>query len=171
MPADSTHRVAFLRLLRARLTVLPKDSTFLPVSSHGRTTLGPKFTEGSRRLWLLMKRFRWTQADAARALELDTGQLSRLLFGDRKPGLTLAQRLAGPPAKIKLTTWGRPPAKPFTPPSEDAEEPDAPAQLTLPLGATNARATLSRVVQRSHHHARPVDRAARKPAHGSSRAA
>jgi hypothetical protein len=50
-----------------------------------------------------------------------------------------AQRLAKSPAKIKLTTWGKPPAKPFTPPR--AEDEEAPAQLRhpLPWGAQSAQ--------------------------------
>jgi len=89
-----------------------------------RRALGPKFSEGARQLWLLMADGS-TPADLARRLGADSGQCSRLLYGDRAPGLKLAgviQEKLG----IDIPLWNMPPLELFVPPAAQIAAP-APA--------------------------------------------
>jgi transcriptional regulator with XRE-family HTH domain len=81
-----------------------------------RLGLGPKFSEGARRLWLALRKRNWSQTEATQQLKLSVGMLSRFLYGDRKPGRQTSEIL-----RIKLgiepPLWDRAPAKPFSPPA------------------------------------------------------
>jgi len=81
-----------------------------------RQTLGPKFSEGARQLWLFLARHRWTQADAAREMGLPSGQLSKILYGERKPGREWATKFQER-AKIKPALWDQEPLELFAPPA------------------------------------------------------
>lgn len=107
--------------------------------------LGPKFSEGSRQLWLLLAKKQWSQAEASRQLSLAPGQLSRLLYGERGPGRELATRLSGGHAKIKIPLWDQAPIEAFTPPTIDGEhekadvEPPPPSSGPKPARAGRTR--------------------------------
>ncbi len=55
-----------------------------------RTELGPKFSEGARLFWLALEKEGWNQLAAEHALGAKRGTVSRLLYGDRIPGVRLA---------------------------------------------------------------------------------
>lgn len=88
-----------------------------------RTRLGKKFSEGARRLWLLLAERQWSPMDLANAITAASepkkanrsALVSRWLYGERRPGLEYAlliQRLFG----IDPALWRESPAEPFTPP-------------------------------------------------------
>jgi len=94
-----------------------------------KTWLGKHFSEGSRRLWLLLKERGWDQTDlaadvlAARSQadpsipkRPSTSVVNRWLYGDRAPdrasSLLLQERYGLDP---KL--WDQAPEEPFTPPA------------------------------------------------------
>lgn len=81
-----------------------------------RTELGPRFSEGARRLWAIVLAAKKPSArrDLARRVETDDGTLHRILWGDRLPSLVLAGRLAR--LGIKPETWTIKPREPFQPP-------------------------------------------------------
>ena len=81
-----------------------------------RRTLDDKFSEGARRLWAAIEARSWTQAAAAKALEMPTGQLSKFLYGVRKPGREWAAKLHER-LMIPATAWDLAPAAPFMPPA------------------------------------------------------
>lgn len=81
-----------------------------------RQDLGPKFSEGARRLWAALIKRKWNQQEATAELELSAGVLSRLLYGDRKPGRTTSETLRKK-LGIDPPLWDRAPAKPFAPPA------------------------------------------------------
>jgi hypothetical protein len=83
-----------------------------------RTELGPRFSEGSRKLWLLVLAAGnpGARRALARKIETDDGTLHRLLWGDRRPSLELAGRLSR--LGIKPETWTIKPREPFTPTAE-----------------------------------------------------
>lgn len=55
-----------------------------------RTTLGPRFSEGARLLWEAMEHRGWTQGQLRKELGVTTGRVSRWLYGDLRPPLTVA---------------------------------------------------------------------------------
>ncbi|MGK4001126.1 helix-turn-helix transcriptional regulator [Sorangium sp. So ce1036] len=77
--------------------------------------LGKRFSEGSRKLWLLMLKRKWTQRDLARALGKDHSVICRWLHGSRTPdrnSVALIYQVLG----IGPTLWRKAPRKPFSPP-------------------------------------------------------
>jgi hypothetical protein len=95
---------------------------------HHKTCLGKHFSEGSRRLWLLLEERGWHQGNlaadvlAARSpgapvrTGVTTSVVNRWLYGDRAPdrasALLLQERYGLDP---KL--WDQAPQEPFTPPA------------------------------------------------------
>ena len=71
-------------------------------------TVGGHFSEGSRLLWVSMEQTGLTQARLAERLEVDTGRLSRWLWGTRRPGLASALRIQDL-LNIPATSWGQAP--------------------------------------------------------------
>jgi transcriptional regulator with XRE-family HTH domain len=94
-----------------------------------RQTLGAKFNEGARLLWLALLSRGWSQFAATHELGLGKGQLSKILYGDQRPGRAKAEKI-----KVKLgihpTLWDRAPAEPFSPPAA-ADVADAASTLTI----------------------------------------
>src|SRR5262245_54746603 len=88
-----------------------------------RRTLGPKFSEAARQLWLEVLRRGWSATQARKALDLPQGQISKLLYGERRAGRMIAE-------KIKLVLgidphlWDLAPEEEFTLPAlqEEREE-------------------------------------------------
>lgn len=79
-----------------------------------RTKLGQATSEGTRRLWLAMEARGWGQTDLATALDRKTDAVSRLLYGERRPGLELALRIRDV-LGIEPEVWSQKPLKPFVP--------------------------------------------------------
>jgi transcriptional regulator with XRE-family HTH domain len=120
---------------------LSDDSNIPAMRQLSRRNLGAKFSEGARQLWLLLARRTWSQAEAARQLDMDAGQLVKLLYGDRRPGRELAGRLAAG-AEINLRLWDEAPTEPFVPPA--AEEAATGVRRRKPVRRSrNAKAPLS----------------------------
>lgn len=83
---------------------------------HRKTQFDKHFSEGSRQLWLLMLKRRWTQRDLARALGKHHSVICRWLNGTRVPdrkSVAHVQRVLG----IGPTLWRKPPRRPFSPPA------------------------------------------------------
>lgn len=80
-----------------------------------RLTLGPHFNEGARLLWGKLAEFASLEAMRL-AVGAHRGELSRILYGDRLPGLPLANRIADK-LGIPTTAWEQPATVPFTPPA------------------------------------------------------
>lgn len=82
-----------------------------------RRHLGEHFSEGSRRLWLEIRKRRWTQVKLGYALgNPSPGTINRWLYGDRRPALTstlLIQKVL----KIDARLWNEPPRRSFVPPA------------------------------------------------------
>jgi hypothetical protein len=104
--------------------------------THLRTRLGKRFSEGSRRLWLLLEERGWSQGDlatdvsAARTAQTapqppptesrkkkkrNTGVVIRWLYGDRTPDRDFSLLLQGRYG-IDAGLWSKRPEEPFTPP-------------------------------------------------------
>ena len=81
-----------------------------------RTRLGPHFSEASRLLWLALEREGLSQTEGEAALELSSGQVNRLLYGDRRAGRGVAQR-AFIRFGVPIGAWDQPPAKRFNLPA------------------------------------------------------
>ena len=93
-----------------------------------RPTLGNKFCEGSRLLWLHVLSQNISQKELSEALGLGGGgsQVSHWLYGRRKPGLELAlliEERLGIPAKA----WTEAPSEPFELPTAPT-----PSSVSLP---------------------------------------
>jgi plasmid maintenance system antidote protein VapI len=58
-----------------------------------RDYFGPKFSEGSRLLWLAKRRADVSTADMTRALGAGNGMVHRWLFGDRRPDVGAAVKI------------------------------------------------------------------------------
>ena len=87
-----------------------------------RTNLGPHFTEGARRLWLRMGELGWDQPRVSREIGAGGGTLHKLMYGDRKIGLPLANAIK---EKLGIDTelWGKAPTEAFVPPAALVDEP------------------------------------------------
>ena len=74
--------------------------------TEARTHLGPRFSEGARRLWLALAARGWSQTKLEAELETKT-PVSYWLYGDKKPSLENAfklKRLLG----IEPDWWNQP---------------------------------------------------------------
>jgi transcriptional regulator with XRE-family HTH domain len=93
---------------------MPTGITVADVANHEltRTTLGRFFNEGARLLWLALEARGWSQADLRRALGVPPGAHSRWLYGDRRPGRQMAQRIYTA-VGIPVTAWDEAPTCPF----------------------------------------------------------
>jgi len=89
-----------------------------------RQGLGPQFSEGARKLWLALREAGWSQAQGAREVGMTRGQLSKLLYGERKPGRASAETFRVR-FGIETPLWDQAPAEPFAPPAATAEQPPA----------------------------------------------
>jgi hypothetical protein len=81
-----------------------------------RRTLDDKFSEGARLLWIAVAAHGWNQAAAAKAIGMPSGQLSKFLYGVRKPGREWATKLHEK-LLIPLATWDMPSTIAFEPPA------------------------------------------------------
>lgn len=88
---------------------------------HYRTSLGDKFSEGSRLLWIAMGGV--APADFERELGWPRGTLSNYLYGERRAGRDAALLLFER-HKIPIGAWSDPPTEPFVPPAARAAEVD-----------------------------------------------
>lgn len=86
---------------------------------HYRTSLGDKFSEGSRLLWLAMGDV--PPADFERSLGWPRGTLSNYLYGERRAGRDAAVLLFDR-HKIPVGSWSDPPSEPFIPPAARESE-------------------------------------------------
>lgn len=85
-----------------------------------RTTLGPRFSEGSRQLWHALERQQMTIGDLERRLDMGhTGTVFRWLYGDSVPNLQALARIAKA-FRIDMGLWGRRPRRTFVPPAARA---------------------------------------------------
>lgn len=84
-------------------------------------TLGDKFSEGARLLWLAMRRSQLSQEQLRLELQLARGVIGRWLRGERRPDGksrgTLFERF-----EISPTAWDSPPSEPFTLPSTGTDD-------------------------------------------------
>jgi len=110
----------------------------MPRLAPHRLTLGPVFSEASRRLWLEIQRRGWSQTRLKKELGAHDGAVTRWLYGDRKPGLQKALRVQEV-LDIDPALWGQKPAQPFTPP---ALEHDGPSQAGCNSGCLACRLML-----------------------------
>lgn len=81
-----------------------------------RDYLGPRFSEGARRLWLALAKLDESPADCARRVSAKGGVIPRVLYGDRTPNLALGvlfEEIYG----VKARLWGEAPRHPFTLPA------------------------------------------------------
>jgi len=81
-----------------------------------RTRLGSLFSEGARLLWLALADRKLSQADAERLLGSPQGQLSKWLYGERRPGLKWAVLIQAQ-FDIPPETWRLAPSRKFVPPA------------------------------------------------------
>jgi hypothetical protein len=84
-----------------------------------RTTLGPKFSEGARRLWMALHRRRCSQTELAVSLGASSALFSRWLWGDRRPELAWAEKIERE-LRIAMSAWVEAPRKAFAPPDRIA---------------------------------------------------
>jgi hypothetical protein len=107
-------------------------------SAPYRSTVGPKFSEGSRRLWLAAEGL-GSQAALEAAFNtrfpedpIDAGVLSRYLYGERRADRRRAMQLREV-FGIDPTAWDQSPAAPFTPPGARKDS-DPPPPADEPSG-------------------------------------
>lgn len=81
-----------------------------------RRALGPHFSEGARLLWLAMESRGWTQGQLRKELDVASGRVSRWLYGDLRPSLTIAIVVAAK-LGIPAETWTQAPREPFIVPA------------------------------------------------------
>lgn len=82
-----------------------------------RTRIGPEFNEGARRLWTIIARS--SQAAVTRRIACRPGQLTKWVYGDRRPSVEWAARIERE-LRIPARLWGEPSAMPFVPPAATA---------------------------------------------------
>lgn len=87
------------------------------MGSAARTKLGPKFSEGTRLLWLACIEHGWEQRDLRALLNCSTGTVSRYLWGDRVPDRVMAEKIREI-AGVPTPTWDQPPTEAFVPPAK-----------------------------------------------------
>lgn len=84
-----------------------------------RSRLSAGFNEGARLLWVALLRAGTTQIEFAKRHGVDQAQFVKMLYGDRKPGRQVANRLALN-LGISPMAWDEPPKEPFAPPGASA---------------------------------------------------
>ena len=77
-------------------------------------SLGPKFSEAARQLWLVVEGGQ-SVSDVARASK--SNNVTRWLYGDQTPSREKALVLEGLYPKVKMRLWSVPPVEVFTPPA------------------------------------------------------
>lgn len=87
--------------------------------SRRRRTLGPRFSEGTRRLWLALEAQGLAHHAAAARIGCKRGVFSRVVYGDVTPGIALLAQIERAFA-IAPSLWAKAPEKPFSLPSEAA---------------------------------------------------
>jgi transcriptional regulator with XRE-family HTH domain len=86
--------------------------------SAQRRTLGPRFTEGARLLWLWLAASGISQKELGR--RVGAPAITKILYGDHIPRVAVLSRLCeliGAPVSV----WAEPPREPFVPPLVVAE--------------------------------------------------
>jgi hypothetical protein len=104
-----------------RLTLVPFGTTMVRMAGRTestRTRLGPKFSEGSRLLWVVLDERGWTQTRLRRELGTHPGEVSKILYGDREPRLDTL--IAAEKLGVPLEAWKQPPSVEFIPPAARA---------------------------------------------------
>lgn len=81
-----------------------------------RRTLGTEFSEGARLLWGAVES---NLEDLADRIGINSGQLAKLIYGDRRPSIELAVRIQDI-LGIPAVEWARPPTTSFVPPAARA---------------------------------------------------
>ena len=84
--------------------------------TFSRQSLGSHFSEAARLLWLALQEKGWGQQEATRQLGMPSGQISKLLYGERKAGRVWAGKLKEQ-LRIDPSLWDKPPTVPFVPPA------------------------------------------------------
>jgi len=87
---------------------------------ENRTDLGIHFSEGARRLWLVLKE-RGPQSKLAAELSVSTGQLTHWLYGDRRPNAKSAAKIQAA-LDIPAGLWGTDPLGKFEAPAAIAHD-------------------------------------------------
>ena len=83
-----------------------------------RTDLGPLFSEGARLVWVAVER-EGGVAPVRKRLGFDVGEMSRLMYGDRRANLQQANRCLEV-LDVPTTAWEQAPSEPFEPPAARA---------------------------------------------------
>ena len=81
-----------------------------------RTHLGPLFSEGARLLWMAMGTKRVSAEDVRRDVEASSGAVAKWLYGDKRPGISYAQRLEQS-FGVPMVAWTQQPTVTFVPPA------------------------------------------------------
>lgn len=79
-----------------------------------RQTLGARFSEGARLLWLALAKDGIEHAAAAKRLGIDRAVFSRLIYGDAVPPIAVLARV-DEEFRIAPASWAKPPTTPFAP--------------------------------------------------------
>ncbi len=86
-----------------------------------RTSLGKRFSEGARLLWVAKTERGWSQGEVRRAIGAKAGVVPRWLYGDTKPSWDWAVRLRDT-LGIPLEAWTVPSTVVFIPPAAREDE-------------------------------------------------
>lgn len=89
-----------------------------------RTTKGEYFTEGARRLWLVLLKRELSQAEAAAEIGTAGATLCRWLYGERRPTLEWVFKMEKA-FKVPARCWSEPPTADFQFPAEQRADTDA----------------------------------------------
>lgn len=81
-----------------------------------RVSLGPKFSEGARLLWAVVRERDGNQAAVQREIGCGDGVISRWLYGDVTPRLSALVKVRELYA-IPVESWEQKPTRPFKPPA------------------------------------------------------
>jgi ribosome-binding protein aMBF1 (putative translation factor) len=84
-----------------------------------RTTLGERFTEGARQLWVTLDKKSWQQLDLANFLGEPLAKVHTWLYGDAVPVLQAALNIEKK-LGIEPSLFARKPYRPFQPPAAAA---------------------------------------------------
>jgi transcriptional regulator with XRE-family HTH domain len=91
-----------------------------------RDKFGPHFSEGARLCWLALASRGWNQERLRLKTRAHKGELSRVLFRDRRPSLLLAERIQRV-LGIPMPAWASKPTVEFAPPPRSAAAAEAAA--------------------------------------------
>jgi hypothetical protein len=95
-----------------------------------RSRLASGFSEGARLYWLALEAKGLNQKEADALLEISAGLTNRLLYGERKPGRALGERIREA-FGVDPTLWDLEPREPFIPPGARPE-----ADKPIPFAVT-----------------------------------